>query len=306
MNQQFQIFHDFENFNNNYVFNLFPYTKIFEPEYTKENQTPKFFQEKNDLLNQKFNSEFIINDSSPLGSANETTPSQAKNNTFINSPIIDDSSQEKTKNTPLFQIDEIENSKELGDRLLMNRLSARKSRLKKKQYIKNMEEEIARLKNQMVLNQNINVNSNNFFNLNLKEENSSKKNELFLIKINLLEKQEKEVKNVGQKKSQNIMNQYESFQKTILREMLVKQIHFFIPLRYQIYGEKFIKLIEIYEDDSITVIIKKVEENLEKIKNYMNIVPKNRIKLVIKFHEIYKKLENYVNNFQILFKESFK
>ena len=42
-----------------------------------------------------------------------------------------------------------------------------------------MEEEIARLKNQMVLNQNINVNSNNFFNLNLKEENSSKKNELF-------------------------------------------------------------------------------------------------------------------------------
>ena len=305
MNQQFPIFHDFENFNNNYVFNLFPYTKIFEPENTKESQTPKFFQEKNCLLNQKLNSEFIINDLSPLGSANETTPSQTKNNTFNNSPIID-SSQEKTKNTPLFQIDEVETSKELGDRLLMNRISARKSRLKKKQYIKNMEEEIARLKNQMVLNQNINVNSNNFFNLNLKEENSSKKNESFLIKINLLEKQEKEVKNVGQKKSQNTMNQYESFQKTILREMLVKQIHFFIPLRYQIYGEKFIKLIEIYEDDSINVIIKKVEENLEKIKNYMNIVPKNRIKLVIKFHEIYKKLENYVNNFQILFKESFK
>ena len=37
----------------------------------------------------------------------------------------------------------------------------------------------------------------------------------------------------------------------------------------------------------------------------MNIVPKKRIKLVIKFHEIYKKIKNYTDNFQQLFTESF-
>ena len=88
--------------------------------------------------------------------------------------------------------------------------------------------------------------------------------------------------------------------------MLIRQIHYFIPLKYQIYGEKFIKLIKINEDDSITVIISKIGENLGKIKSYMDIVSKKRIKLVIKFYEIYKKLKTYVDNFQVLFKDSFK
>ena len=79
-----------------------------------------------------------------------------------------------------------------------------------------------------------------------------------------------------------------------------------MPLRYQIFGEKFIKLIQIYEDDSLSVIISKIDENVIKIKNYLNIVPKRRIKLVIKFHEIYKKIKNYADSYQQLFMESFK
>ena len=125
-------------------------------------------------------------------------------------------------------------------------------------------------------------------------------------KIILLENQENEVKREGQKKRANVMKQHENLQKTLLREMLVKQIYYFIPLRYHIFEEKFIKLVKIDEDDSISVINSKINENIEKIKNYMNIVPKKRIKLVIKFHEIYKRIRNYVDNYQLLFSESFK
>ena len=38
----------------------------------------------------------------------------------------------------------------------------------------------------------------------------------------------------------------------------------------------------------------------------MNIISKKRIKLVIKFYEIYKKIKNYSDSFQQLFAESFK
>ena len=102
------------------------------------------------------------------------------------------------------------------------------------------------------------------------------------------------------------MKQYEVLQKTLLREMLVKQIHYFIPLRYHIFGEKFIKLTQINEDDSLSVIISKINENIDKIKNYMNVVPKKRIQLVIKFLGIYKKIKSYVDNYQQLFTEIFK
>ena len=102
------------------------------------------------------------------------------------------------------------------------------------------------------------------------------------------------------------MKQYENLQKSLLREMLVKQIHCFIPLRLRIFGDKFIKLIEINEDDEISVIINKINENIDKIKNYLEVVPKKRIQSVIKLHEIYKKIKIFVDNYQQLFSESFK
>ena len=303
--QQISILNDYENFNNNFSFNLFPKLRLFEPDYTKEIFVQKDFQERNEyfLPTQKINLDPII-DSSQLGSTQEYPQSQTKTISLNNSS--DEISQNKTKNSPIFQTDitpENDLPKKFEDKLLMNRISARKSRLKKKQYIKCLEEETARLKNQILLNEKV---GNNMKNLNIDEYNGNEKNTNFLNKMILLEKQEKEVKNEGQKKSSNIMKQYEVLQKTLLREMLVKQIHFFIPLRYHIFGEKFIKLTQISEDDSLNVIISKIDENIEKIKNYMNVVPKKRIQLVIKFYGIYKKIKSYVDNYQQLFTESFK
>ena len=303
--QQISILNDYENFNNNFSFNLFPKLRLFEPDYTKEIFVQKDFQDRNEyfLPTQKINFDPIM-ESSQLGSTQESPQSQTKSISLNNSS--DEISQNKTKNSPIFQTDvtrENDIPKKFEDKLLMNRISARKSRLKKKQYIKCLEEETARLKNQILLNEKI---GNNMKNLNISEYNGNEKNTNFLNKMILLEKQEKEVKNEGQKKCSNIMKQYEVLQKTLLREMLVKQIHYFIPLRYHIFGEKFIKLTQISEDDSLNVIISKIDENIEKINNYMNVVPKKRIQLVIKFHGIYKKIKSYVDNYQQLFTESFK
>ena len=312
-NNSLLLYNDFENFNNNLSFNIFPHEKQLELDYQKEFIFNKAFQEKNDYfsINPKFNSEQII-DSSLLVSTQESFPSQSKNFSFLNVSNFDEIPKETKishKNTPLFHT-EVNNDNEfpkrIGDKLLMNRISARKSRLKKKQYIKNLEEETARLKNQIILNEKTSPDIKNLEDLNSNEEKIDEKNKLFLNKIILLEKQEKEVKTEGQKKTANIISQHEVLQKALLREMLVKQIHLFLPLKYLIFGEKFIKLVKINEDDSLSVIISKVDENLKKIKNYMNVISKKRIKLVIKFYEIYKKIKNYSDNFQQLFSESFK
>jgi hypothetical protein len=248
------------------------------------------------------------------GSIDETIFGQIKNESSDFSFILDEMSQgEDTKilslnNNVVFKTEiknnEINIKKGLGDKLLMNRISARKSRLKKKQYIKCLEEETARLKNEIFLKKNIQTVANNI-NLDLSLEDKEK-NDKFFNKFILFEKQEKEVKLKGQKKQAEIMKQYENLQKTLLREMLIKQIHCFIPLRLQIFGDKFIKLIEINEDDEISVIINKINANIDKIKNYLDIVPKKRIHSVNKLYEIYKKIKNFVDGYQHLFSESFK
>ena len=308
------LLNDYENINNDVSFNPFLKERLLEIDYPKEAFFHKDFQEKNDsfLEESKINSELII-DLSLMGYSQETSSSQSKSFSKINFGFSeDDKNQNLQRNSLLFHTEvskEKEFKKASENKLLMNRLSARKSRLKKKQYIKGLEEETANLKNQIILNEKVGINSNNLLNLNLnseEENNNEEKNKIFLNKIILLEKQAEEVKNEGQKKKADIMKQYEALQKILLKEMLVKQIHYFLPLQYEIFAERFIKLIEIYEDDSISVIISKVNENLEKIKNYMNVVPKKRIKLVIKFHEIYKKIKNYTEIFQQLFIESFK
>ena len=130
------------------------------------------------------------------------------------------------------------------------------------------------------------------------------KNTKFFNNIILLEKQEKEIYKDGQKKKSKLMKEYIVLQKILLKEMLIRQINYFIPLKYQIFGKKYIKLISISPDDSISVIKGKINDNLNKIENYIN-VSKGKIKFLYKYSEIYKKIINYIDNFQELFNENF-
>lgn len=300
--------------NYNYCSNSFP--EIKEIDLPKEFLFTKEEKKENFLLDLKIEpclSQMI--DSSIINSTNDTTLIQIKSESLDYSFGQKEMSQDKltedlnlaSNKNVVFKTEvnnnESENKYKYGDKLLMNRLSARKSRLKKKKYVKCLEEETARLKNEILLKKNyLDISNNKNLNLNKEEK---EKNNIFFNKFILMEQQEKSVKLNGQKNQVDTMKQYENIQKNLLREMLVRQIHCFVPLRLQILGEKNIKLLKANEDDEISVIINKVNENINKIKKYMNVVPKKRIKSIIKLYEIYKKIKNFVDGYQQLFEESF-
>jgi hypothetical protein len=173
--------------------------------------------------------------------------------------------------------------KEIEQKHILNKISARKSRQKKKEYIKNLEEELFRLKNEKM-----SKNRKSSSIINEKDEKNTK----FFNNIILLEKHGKEIKKEGQKKKSDLIKEYEALQKDILKEMLIRQINYFLPLKYQIYGDKYIKLIKICQDDSFSVIITKLDENLNKINNYKNNIKSVRIKFVSKFHQKYQRLKD--------------
>ena len=312
---QISIFNDYENINNNYSCNIFNPSDVFESELKKENIFLKDSQ-KQFLFESKLNSGEII-DSSSIIQTHEKTYMNSLNNSIIlnkmsineSSPKIFASSEFQTKVNNINNNDnEINKKKE--NRLLLNRLSARKSRIKKKNYIKSLEEDNVRLKKRVLFNvQNKNSNSDNNNNNNIisnKIEYNEKNDIYFLNKIILLKKQEKEVKKEGQRKKADVVKQHEVLQKMVLNNILIKQINYFMPLKYKIFGENYIKLVQINDDDSLSVIVSKINENINKIKDYENIVSKKKIKFVKKMYEIYKKIKDVVDNYQQLFNESFK
>lgn len=201
---------------------------------------------------------------------------------------------------------EITNNKKKINRLISNKISARKSRKKKKEYIKNLEEELAKLKNNSnnLLNKKIN-NYSNIDNINNNNIDIDNKNKNFFNNIIMIEEKEKEIDKYGQKENSRSIKEYEAIQKILLKELLIRQIKNFIPLKFQIFGKKYIRLININEDDSISVVKTKMIENLNKIESYNKNVSKGKIKFLIKFYETYKKLLNYIDNFQQLYSENF-
>jgi len=295
-----QLFIKNEQTNENNNFFLETYSPLKYPEEGFRNNT---------CLCENFKEEnFFFNDSVfPKMNQNNTfqnTNSFLMNNndTLYHSPssnsLKDISSKNRITTIPEMDDKKIKN-KEIDQKHIMNKISARKSRQKKKEYIKNLEEEILKLKNEISLSKNTNT-SSIIDSINENDE----KNKHFFNNIILFEKHGKEIKKEGQKKKANLISEYELLQKDILKEMLIRQVKYFIPLKYQIFGEKYIKLIDISEDDSISAVITKIDENLNRINYYMDNAKNVRIKFVIKFYQQYKRLKNYVENFQQMYNES--
>ena len=201
-------------------------------------------------------------------------------------------------------------------RLLMNKLSARKSRQKKKEYVKCLEEELVKLKNEESFNKKISnrfkdkthQNNYKFFNLFIfflllyvfKINNFEKINDIIAF-----EKQNEEINKKGEKNQQNLMGELKASKNIILTKLLIRQIKYSIPLKFQLFEKKHIKLIPLSDDDSISTIISKVNNNLDKIKIYMENKSKGRIKIVSKFYEIYKNIKCFAESFKRTFIESF-
>ena len=270
---------------NNSFLNYTSNDKLFEENYKKD----LIFDNKNfDFIsNESFN--FLQITDNPVSNSESLTiliPNNSNSDSCEKNSDMKDDSLPKDKKT----------TKNSQHRLLMNKLSARKSRQKKKEYVKCLEEELVKLKNEISFNKKIN---NQF-----KDEISQNNNKLFNNIINF-EKQKERIYKKGKNDQQKLMEELETSQKIILTKLLIRQINYFIPLKFQIFEKKYLKLIPLSDDDSISIIISKVNKNLDKIKTYMENISKGKIKLVSKFFEIYKNIKFFVEYSNRSFSENF-
>ena len=160
-------------------------------------------------------------------------------------------------------------------KLFLNRESAKRSRLKKKQYIENLEkeflflkEEINRLKNGKNNIETINnsISNNNIFQNAIRNNkmvpniNTHKDKEILNLK-----KQELHIISNNLEKDTRTVNSYINKQKKLLQNLLIKQIDIITPVKIKNFQNKFLKLEEIKNDDNISVIKNKINKNLESI-----------------------------------------
>jgi len=198
-------------------------------------------------------------------------------------------------------------------KLIMNRESAKKSRLKKKKYVENLEKEYIILKEELIRLkscQNVNGNgkcnkeSNNNSNDKDKINNGNKicdfKKEQFNIISNNLEK------------NPDIVNNYANKQKKLLQCLLVKQIDIMTPIKIKAFQNKFLKLQTFEEDDSIEAIKNKIKINLNTIielydisdednnNKSINICNKKK-SMAYHIYNFYNNLKEYVNQYDFIY-----
>ena len=206
---------------------------------------------------------------------------QIKNEYKLNNPI---KIQKINENNQLININF---EKEREEKLLKNRLSARKCRQKKKKYITNLEEQVKIYKEEIE---------------HFKKENE-KKNHIENY-FNILEKNEKEIENcTNKKKIDSMKNEYIENQKILLNNLFIKQIKVMMPIECKIFQNKFIKVLLFKDDDSPDIILKKTIDNLKKLnelydfknKNISNISGKEEV--AFKLYLFYEMLQKYCELF---------
>ena len=220
-------------------------------------------------------------------------------------------------------------------RLIMNRESAKKSRLKKKKYIENLEkeylilkEEIVRLKSSQNLNYKYNfhlMNEEILNNIIIDNEIDNRQNNLDIdldLNLNINNAKDKEIVNLKKEefnivsnhleKEPNAIDNYINQQKKILQNLLIRQIALITPESIKEIKNKFLKLEEIKRDDSISVIKNKINSNLEAIIELYDVditenqKEKNTNKVSskgINIYNFYHDLKSYVEQYEFLYNQ---
>ena len=201
-----------------------------------------------------------------------------------------------------------ENEKEIQKqkKLMMNRISAKKSRLKKKVYVKCLEDELKKIKNE--------IEEKNNFEKNFFQGISKEKNELnhisSIIKIyQKLLNQENIILNKSKSENETL-NDYVYLQKKIVLDFLIKQIQFLIPIKCKIFQNKYLKLKKFELNDSIFDINNKINENLEMLKELYdfemplkNLKKKKNDSMAFQLYSYYYNLKNYIDSFKNIFED---
>jgi len=284
------------------------YQKISLKPYPISPEINNIFKEpvKNDALNMKEN----IN----------KKRNRSKNQEIKNDEINKGNKIIKFNSYKLNPISEEEKNKQK----IKNKISARKSRQKKKEYISQLKADYSLLKNKLeAIEKNSKINDN-FITLNENKQILIEKNENLCdncSKIENLKFEEKIILNQEQyddNNNINLINSYTDKQRKILEKLLINQILIMMPIKIKIFQDKYLKLFTFNDKESLSEIKNKIDGNLKTIQelydikhlkneeNGLNIKPhyKNNGKSGSMAHQIYNyyfNLKNYINEFEKIY-----
>ena len=221
-----------------------------------------------------YNNNFNTNNNINL----ENLVTSKKNNKKINkinfkySQIKDIEIEENVKK-PLFEIYSNLNDFQKQKKLLMNRISAKKSRLKRKKYISLLEDELKK-------NKNILEEKKQLENLYLKET-SKKENIINKVSnaansFDILLQKEKEIKNNKNNLiNENKIKEYCHLQFEFMKKMFIAKLELLMPLKCKLFAKKYLKLENFEDDDNLNIVLNKVKNNLIILKELYNFEKKD-------------------------------
>ena len=208
-------------------------------------------------------------------------------------------------------------------KLIMNRESAKKSRLKKKNYIKNLEkqymllkEEFIKIREEQKLKNKSNLNSQILSSENQYIIKNNKKD----FGINMANKTNKfkfyEKNNISNNanslENDNTQNDNVNNQKRLMIYLLINQIDIMTPIKIKSFQNKFLKMKKLEADDNIEVIKNKINMNLNIIielygieienKSFQNLnLNINKKSIAYQLYDYYKDVKLLVNKFENIY-----
>ena len=254
----------------------------------------------------------------------EFTNKKRKNEVIKDYKIIDNIAGKKVlfNSYKLNQITEEQKEKQK----IKNKVSARKSRLKKKQYISQLEKEYLSVKNQLDeikhglgINNNNDNNNKNIMSLIENENICSHKKEINCEnceKIEVLKSKENSIINQNIE-NLYVINSYTELQKNILEKLLINQLLIMMPINIKIFQNKYLKLNTFNEEENLIDIKNKINKNLKAIEELYGIKNlkegENGIKVETNYfinknssmaqqiYNYYYNIKNFVNEFEKIY-----
>ena len=306
--------------------NLKKNNSLFKSNNNTPNKELKFIFTKNECDNY-INGNKNLNINLNNNKINNNINNKIKTNNNINIKINEDNKKDKKEKKILFNsfmpttVTEVQKQKQK----IKNKISARKSRLKKKLYVEQLEKEYILVKKELSeIKQKIGMNGDNIISLEETDDIINTKHKNIYdntINIERLKEEENLIINEknNEKKNINKINSFTAKQRLILEQLLLNQIEIMMPIKVKIFQNKYLKLLSIDKDDNISVIKNKIKENLKaieevydvnsfkgednggsKIQQYQHDCIKNK-SMAHQIYNFYYNLKNYVNEFEKIY-----
>ena len=277
----------------------------YDPFFNSDMSLKSSFEENN---NQKLSPNKQLNSNNTNSAVNKITKSINNKNELKDNGI-------KTTKKNLFNLFDFTALSEFQkeNQKIKNKISARKSRLKKKLYIEKLKKEYDLMKNELnEIKQKVGINNEKNI-ISLKEIDDKNNYNICVDKQKLKEEEKSIISN--NEKDVKIINSFSSKQKMILEKLLIEQMEIMMPIQIKKFQNKYLKLFDITQNDNISTIKNKIEENIQVLQelyvfdsckeenNGSNIyqkIPKNK-SMAYQIYNYYINLRNYVTEFEKLY-----